>query len=49
MNYIDAEIVKGTKKYKISNNELTGTSLEVLSLLLEKSRSVVILIQSTDV
>lgn len=36
MNYIDAEIVKGTKKYKISNNELTGTSLEVLSFIVGK-------------
>ncbi|ARQ07282.1 Phage tail protein [Macrococcoides canis] len=36
MNYIDAEIVKGTKKYKISNNELTGTSLEVLSFVIGK-------------
>lgn len=34
MNYIDAEIIKGTKKYKISNNELTGTSLEVLSFII---------------
>lgn len=33
MNYIDAEIVKGTKSYKISNNTLTGTSLEVLSFV----------------
>lgn len=36
MNYIDAEIVKGTKKYKLSNNELTGTSLEVLSFVVGK-------------
>lgn len=34
MNYIDAEIIKGTKKYKISDNELTGTSLEVLSFII---------------
>lgn len=34
MNYIDAEIIKNGKSYKISDNELTGTSLEVLSFII---------------
>ncbi|WP_414052881.1 hypothetical protein [Macrococcus animalis] len=36
MNYIDAEIIKGSNTYKISNNTLTGTSLEVLSFVVGK-------------
>lgn len=33
MNYIDAEIIKDGTSYLVSDNELTGTSLEVLSFV----------------